>query len=58
MRMDFARIGSGQRMNRVDLGNRMDPLPPLAGGSRAMGTCWLDGMRYRSMADTLIIDDR
>ena len=42
MWMDYARIDFGQRMNRVDRGNRMDRLLPLVGGSRGVGTCWRD----------------
>jgi hypothetical protein len=41
MWMGYARIDSGQRMNRVDRGNRMDRLLRLAGVSREVGTCWM-----------------
>jgi hypothetical protein len=40
-RMDYARIGFGPRMNRVDRGSRMGRLPRLGGGLRGVGTCWM-----------------
>lgn len=38
MRMGYARIDFGPRMNRVDLGNRMDRRLRPVGGLRGEGT--------------------